>query len=61
VAPTGDDGAFCSKAQAGALKGDLDVGTLLNAGIDDITSLDDISVSVGVVDTLCKLQRSACR
>ena len=47
--------------QAGALKGDLDVGTLLNAGIDDITTLDDISVSVGVVDTLCNLQRSACR
>ena len=61
MAATGDDEAFYLKAPAGALQGELDVGTLLNAGIDEITTLDNVSVRVGSADTLCKLQRSAFR
>jgi hypothetical protein len=61
LAATGDDGRFLLKGANRSTMGILDVGTLLNAGIDEITTLDGVSVCAGAVDTLGKPPRPAFR
>jgi hypothetical protein len=59
VAATGNDGRFVLKGASRRALGVLDVGNLLNAGIDEITTLDDVSVYAGVVYTFDKPSRPA--
>jgi hypothetical protein len=61
LAATGDGGRFLLKGANRSTMGILDVGTLLNAGIDEITTLDGVSVCAGAVDTLGKPPRPAFR
>ena len=61
LAATGEDGRFLLKGANRSAKGVLDVGTLLNAGIDEIATLDDVLVHAGFVDTLGKPPRPAFR